>query len=288
MRSAAHTNSAEPTHRALRIESRGGVKLHASLFPAQRPQAGLLLVHGLQSHAGWFEAAGTAAGLAAAGIACLAYDRRGSGRSDGVRGHAESAEDFVADLAAGERALRSELPRGASVHVLANCFGARAVISHAAEHPEAFRSLVLTAPATHMSRRASYGLARKLEILLSPARRLVPTPLHDEDFVRAGPWLDWIRCDERSLRTVTARFLRSANRLTRRMQAAIPHLRAPMLVVLSTRDVLVDNDAIRERFFEPYAGPKELVEYDTDHYVDFTDARPDLECRIAAWVLRHS
>lgn len=288
MRSAAHMNSAEPTHRALRVESRGGVTLHASLFPARRPQAGLLLVHGLQSHAGWFEAAGTAAGLAAAGIACLAYDRRGSGRSDGVRGHAESAGDFLADLAAGERALRSQLPPGAPVHVLANCFGARAVLAFAAEHPEVFRTLILTAPATHMSRRASYGLARKLGILLSPSRRYFPTPLHDEDFVRAGPWLDWIRRDERSLRHVTAGFLRSANRLTQEMQAALPCLRTPLMVVLSRHDVLVDNVAIRERFFEPYAGPKELVEYDTDHYVDFTSAQPELERRLAAWVLRQS
>lgn len=288
MRSTARTNPASAPPRALRLESADGTPLHASLFPAPLPQAGLLLVHGLQSHAGWFEASGTAGGLAAAGITCLAYDRRGSGRSAGPTGHADSADDFLADLAAGEAALRRELAPGAPVHVLANCFGARAVLPHAAEHPDAFRSLVLTAPATHMSRRASYALGRKLEILLSPARRYLPTPLRDEDFVRAGAWLDWIRRDERSLRAVTAGFLRSANRLTRRMQAAIPRLRAPLLVVLSARDVLVDNAAIRERFFEPYSGPKELVEYDSDHYVDFTEARPDFERRLAAWVLRRS
>jgi alpha-beta hydrolase superfamily lysophospholipase len=283
MRSAPHTNSvSEPL--ALRIESSDGVRLHASLFPAQRPQAALLLVHGLQSHAGWFEASGTAGGLAGAGITCLAYDRRGSGRSEGIPGHADSAEDFLADLAAGAAALR-ELAPGVPVHVLANCFGTRAVLACAAENPEAFRSLILTAPATHMSRRASYGFWRKLGILLAPSRRYVPTPLHDADFVRAGPWLDWIRRDERSLRYVTAGFLRSANRLTSRMQAAIPRLRTPLLVVLSRRDVLVDNAAIRDRFFASYAGPKELVEYDTDHYVDFTSARPDLERRLAAWVL---
>jgi alpha-beta hydrolase superfamily lysophospholipase len=285
MRSAATANSAP---QPLRIPSAGGLRLHASLFPAQRPRAGLLLVHGLQSHAGWFEASGTAAGLADSGITCLAYDRRGSGRSEGLPGHADSAADFLADLEAGAAALRRELPPGASVHVLANCFGARAVLAFAAEHPEAFHTLILTAPATHMSRRASYGLTRKLGILLSPSHRYVSTPLHDEDFVRAGPWLDWIRRDERSLRYVTAGFLRSANRLTQKMRAALPCLRTPLLVVLSRHDVLVDNTAIRERFFEPYAGPKELVEYDTDHYVDFTSAQPELERRLAAWVLRQS
>jgi pimeloyl-ACP methyl ester carboxylesterase len=190
------------------------------------------------------------------------------------------------DLEAGVIALRRELPPGVPMHVLANCFGARAVLPYAAEHPEAFRSLILTAPATHMSRQASYGLWQKLSILLAASHRYVPTPLRDQDFVSAGPWLDWIRLDARSLLYVTAGFLRSANRLTRRMQAAIPRLRIPLLVVLSRRDVLVDNEAIRERFFAPYAGPKQLVEYDTDHYVDFTSVRPDLESRLEEWVLR--
>jgi pimeloyl-ACP methyl ester carboxylesterase len=136
-----------------------------------------------------------------------------------------------------------------------------------------------------MSRRASYGLGRKLAILAAPARRLFPTPLHDEDFVGAGPALDWIRADTLSLRRVTAGFLRSANRLTRRMEHAIPRLRLPLLVVLSRRDVLVDNAAIRTRFFTPYAGPKRLVEFDTEHYVDFTNAQPAFEQALAAWLL---
>jgi alpha-beta hydrolase superfamily lysophospholipase len=292
MRSAAPSISdARPSGSASLAQVRAltgvdGTRLHASLFPAQRPRAGLLLVHGLQSHAGWFEASDTARELADAGISCLAYDRRGSGRSDGAPGHADSAGDFLVDLEAGVAALRRELRPGAPVHVLANCFGARAVLPYAAEHPAAFRSLILTAPATHMSRRASYGFSQKLRILLASSHHYFPTPLRDVDFVSAGPWLDWIRRDERSLRYVTAGFLRSANRLTRRMQAVLPGLRVPLLVVLSRRDALVDNEAIREHFFEPYAGPKELVEYDTDHYVDFTSARPALERSLEEWVLR--
>lgn len=274
----------------LTLESADGTRLHASHFPAPRPRAGLLLVHGLQSHAGWFEASATARNLADAGISSLAYDRRGSGRSGGITGHADSADAFEMDFAAGAAALRRELDvragRDAPLHVLANCFGTRVVLPYLAANPTAFRSVILTAPATHMSQHASYGLGQKLAILLAASRTYFPTPLRDEDFVSTGPCLDWIRRDALSLRQTTAGFLRSASRLTRRMQDAIPRLRVPLLVVLSRRDVLVDNEAIRRNFVAPYAGPKELVEYDTDHYVDFTRARPDLERRIAAWVLR--
>jgi alpha-beta hydrolase superfamily lysophospholipase len=288
----ADASSATPCERtslALLFQSADGTRLHASHFPASQPRAGLLLVHGLQSHARWFEASATAANLAERGISCLAYDRRGSGRSGGKVGHADSADDFLTDLTAGHTALRRELDargaRGAPLHVLANCFGARAVLPYLALHPRAFRSVILTAPATHMTRQASYGALRKLSILLARRDSYFPTPLRDEQLVSAGPGLDWIRRDVLSLRRTTAAFLRSANALTPRMHDAIPRLRVPLLVVLSRRDVLVDNDAIRRRFFAGYAGPKELVEYDTDHYVDFTSARPDFEQEVAAWIL---
>jgi hypothetical protein len=61
-------------------------------------------------------------------------------------------------------------------------------------------------------------------------------------------------------------------------------LRVPLLVVLSRRDVLVDNAAIRQRFVARYAGPKAVVEYDTEHYVDFTGARPEFRSRLESWL----
>jgi alpha-beta hydrolase superfamily lysophospholipase len=259
------------------------------VFRADAPVAGLLYVHGMQSHAGWTEASGTAAELAAAGITGLAYDRRGSGRSGGLRGHATSADDFLEDLRTAIDALRQQLDDSgaadAPIHVLANCFGSRAVLTFVGENPGVFQSLVLTAPATHMSRRGSYPCWKRGLIALAPPETYFATPLRDADFVSSGPWLKWIRRDELGLRGVTAAFLRAAAALTARMEAAIPRLRAPLLVVLGRRDVLVDNDLIRDDFFAPYSGRKELLEYDTEHYVDFTDAQPDFASRLQEWIL---
>ena len=97
---------AKASVRTLELTSADGTRLHASLFPAEEPVAGLVMVHGMQSHAGWFEAAGTADQLAAAGITCLAYDRRGSGRSGGTPGHTARPDDMLADLDAARSGLR--------------------------------------------------------------------------------------------------------------------------------------------------------------------------------------
>ncbi|MEZ5312617.1 MAG: alpha/beta fold hydrolase [Thermoanaerobaculia bacterium] len=100
--------------------------MHASVWQAPNPSAGLLLIHGMQSHSGWFEAAATAAEAAAAGITVLSYDRRGSGRSGGERGHVGSEQAFLDDLAAAHDGLVGELVQAggeaAPVHALASCF----------------------------------------------------------------------------------------------------------------------------------------------------------------------
>ena len=274
------------------IESRDGTRLHGSLWRAESPRAGLLLVHGMQSHAGWFEVSGTADDLAADGHIVLAFDRRGSGRSEGPRGDSPSSEAFFEDLAAARSYLAAELAEcgaaGAPLHVLANCFGTRIVLPYLAEHPAAFASVILTAPATHMSRAADYRLTTKLHILAAPGAETFATPLEDGLFVSRGPFLDWIRSDCHALREVTARFLRATQLLTRKMHRAARELEVPMLVILGSRDAMVINDKIKEEFVARYKGPIEVIELGAEHYVDFTDQQPTLAGAVSRWVATHS
>ena len=283
-----HESSAE----SVSFASADGTRLHGSLFRAEHPVAGLLLVHGMQSHAGWFEAAGTADELTAARITCLAYDRRGSGRSGGKRGHAASPDDMLEDLDAAYQELKNVLlvtgSTEAPIHVLANCFGTRIVLPYAAEHPDSFRTIVLTAPATHMSARADYGKLERLGVLLSPRTRRMATPLKDEYFISKGPWLQWIENDPYALREVTAGFLKSSQRLTKRMNRAADTVTDPLLVVLGQRDMMVNNEKIKKRFVANYPGPVEVVEYDEEHYIDFTAARPEFARDLTAFLLKHS
>lgn len=135
-----------------------------------------------------------------------------------------------------------------------------------------------------MSRRADYGLADRLRVLAAPGDRRFRTPLSDELFVSSGPALDWIRADPLALREVTARFLRSAFALTRRMTRAAPLLDLPMLVILGRRDAMVVNQRIRSDFVDRYRGPIEVVELDAEHYVDFTDQQPALAASVRDWI----
>lgn len=282
--SPRRSGDAEP----VAFASRDGTPLHGLLWRARRPAAGLLVVHGLQSHAGWFEVSGTPDHLAAQGITVFVPDRRGSGCSGGARGHAPSAATLLDDL----DAARAELARvlieqglaDAPIHALANCFGTCILLPYLACHPGIVRSVVLTAPATAMSRAADYGMVAKLRILLADGETRFATPLHDEMFVSSGPFLEWIRVDPLSLREVTAGFLRATAQLTTWMSRAAPSLDVPMLVVLGRRDAMVINERIRTGFVAQYRGPIELLELDAEHYVDFTDRQPELAAAVIDWV----
>jgi alpha-beta hydrolase superfamily lysophospholipase len=274
------------------FESRDATPLRASLWRAHQPVAGLLVVHGMQSHAGWFEVSTTADEIARAGVTVMAYDRRGSGRSGGTPGHIDSADLFLEDLAAARTALTRELTSHGAVdvplHLLANCFGTRIVLPYLHAHPESFRSAVLTAPAIRMSRAADYTFGTKLHILFAAREQRFPTPLEDELFVSSGPFLDWIRGDVLALRQVTAGFLRSTSQITRRMKKAARAIDTPMLVVLGSRDAMVINESIRSDFVARYRGPIEVVELDSEHYVDFTDQQPALAAALIDWLLARS
>jgi alpha-beta hydrolase superfamily lysophospholipase len=63
---------------------------------AERPQAALLIVHGLAEYAGRYAA--LASELAGRGISCFAYDQRGHGAAPGPRTHVARFDHYVEDL----------------------------------------------------------------------------------------------------------------------------------------------------------------------------------------------
>jgi alpha-beta hydrolase superfamily lysophospholipase len=125
-----------------RITTASGHERFQRHWPAARPRAALLLVHGIAEHSGRYEHVGDA--FAAAGIDTLSFDLRGHGESGGRRGHVDSFDDFlddVADLLAQRRDLR--VPVVLMGHSLGGLIAATAVVRGRAD-PDL---LVLSAPA---------------------------------------------------------------------------------------------------------------------------------------------
>ena len=79
----------------LRVRLPDGYEAYARYWGHDRPRGAVLYHHGIQSHCGWYQA--SAARLVESGYAVLQADRRGSGRNEADRGHAESADQLIGD-----------------------------------------------------------------------------------------------------------------------------------------------------------------------------------------------
>src|SRR5882724_3265329 len=263
------------------IEAVDNIRIHVRRHAATDPKAVLIMAHGLQSHAGWFEETGEF--LAAQGITVLAYDRRGSGKSEGSRGDVGSPNDFEADL---DAAVREASKLCVPVHLLANCFATRSALPYVHRHCGVIRSLILTSPATDMRPEADYSPAGKLGVLLgsgSPVQFRILTPLKDDLFVSTDPWLQWIHDDKLSLRRVTPRFLFAARRTEKEMFRALSKAQTPVLVMLATRDRMVFNERITERF-KHYSGPVILERFESEHMLEFGASAEKYRHALLQWI----
>ncbi len=292
--------SATAANRDLWYEaSRDASRQHGIYFYSETviPKATLLFVHGMQSHAEWLRASGLGDALAEAGIAVFAYDRRGSGQSSSMRGHAESPQDLIGDLHDALVTLRQEIskdprvqnPSEIATHLMANCFGARIavpyLVSMIGENRNPIQSLTLIAPSTHMRKNAEYSALQKLSIMMRAKKSYVATPLQDDWFVSSGPGLEWIQNDGLSLREITAGFLKVTKSLTTSMEKNIYKLPIPLLVVTAENDAMVDSDAVARDFKARYqSAPLKVVSLPGEHSLEFSSGPAAFVAEVQKWI----
>jgi acylglycerol lipase len=123
-----------------RFESVGGVKIFArSWRPAGTPCGVIALVHGFNSHSGYY--GWLAERLIARGLAVYALDLRGRGRSEGARFYVESFDDYVSDVANLVQLARSREP-GLPVFVLGHSAGGVVSCLYALGHQKELAGLI--------------------------------------------------------------------------------------------------------------------------------------------------
>lgn len=233
-------------------------------------RAMLVVLHGVQSHAGWYQGLGRR--LAAAGYAAWFPDRRGSGANTRERGHAASARQLLDDVADLARRLRSEHP-GRPLVLAGISWGGKLVVSLAARNPELIDAFALIGPGltprVNVSRRERLAVAAAL-LTGRSARATFPLPLADPALFTADPAAQrFIAGDPLSLRRGTAGLLASSFFLDRRVRRAPARVRQPALLMLAGQDRIVDNPRTLATF-------RRLASRDT-RVIDYPDAHHTLE-----------
>ena len=245
----------------------------------------VVLLHGLQSHSGWFVQ--SARRIAELGLPVHAFDRCGSGVSDGDTEIGSRLEGLLAEVdAVADHALLGS--RHHSVHILGHCFGAIVALLYAALHrPTRVASLVLATPALYtLTDLPPRDKARVLWSVLRRRPARVPVPMSPEEFSELQPFVEFVREDPLALRTVPARLLYEVRRARRQLTRAADALRAPLLVAIAGDDVICDNPRNR-RLLARVTAQKEVRAYSgARHILEFSGKREAFLNNLAAWFAR--
>lgn len=208
-----------------------------------KAESGILYLHGIQSHGGWFE--WSAARLAEAGHVVLLPDRRGSGLNSAARGDTPAAQRWLDDL--DELAAWAQAELGVSrLGVVGVSWGGKTAVAWALRRPELVGRVLLIAPG--LFPRVDVGLAGRLRIgvsLLTRPQREVPIPLDDPALFTDNPVARaFIADDSLKLTQATARFFYESSRLDRKLvRAARGALQAETTLILAGRDQIIRNAA---------------------------------------------
>jgi alpha-beta hydrolase superfamily lysophospholipase len=253
--------------------------------PAGPARADVVCVHGIQSHAGWYE--GSCTRLAEAGYDVCFLDRRGCGANAEARGDAPGFRRLVDDVAEFLAARRAERP-GRRTVLLAISWGGKPAAALQRRRPGLVDALGLLCPGFCPAVGLSRGqrLAVVVSRLVAP-RRLFDVPLSDPELFTANPdKIRFIRDDPLALRRATARLLLESARLDGYLRWFPPRLTVPVLLMLAGRDRIIDNARTRAFVNRLAPGGVEVIEYpDAHHTLEFEPGMPFV-ADLLAWLGR--
>ncbi len=254
--------------------------------PPGEPRAEVVCIHGIQSHAGWYEYSCTR--LAQAGFAVSFLDRRGSGMNEEQRGDTPGFRRLLDDLADFLKPLRrqTQLP----IFLVAISWGGKLATALQRRHPGLVDGLALLCPGFCAQVRPPF--LQRLRIVWSrlvAPRRLFSIPLNDPELFTANPrWQQFVRDDALSLRQATARFLIESVRLDGYLRFVRKYVTVPVLLMLAGKDRIIHNDRTRRHVQRLACTDKEVIEYPEAHHTLEFEPEPDRFIDdLCGWLERH-
>ncbi|WP_165072285.1 alpha/beta fold hydrolase [Paludisphaera rhizosphaerae] len=248
------------------------------------PRGIVVVLHGVQSHSGWYNGLGSR--IAEAGYHVSFPNRRGSGPNQRDRGHTPSGHRLVDDIAEWIQQVRKETPN-LPVALAGISWGGKIAVLTAAKRPELVDALALICPGLEPQVGVTFG--EKLRIahaVFTNRRKTFPIPLADPALFTDDPaGQEFIRNDPLGLRQATAGLLLASFLIDRRIKRSPSKIRQPTLLMLGGRDRIVDNDRTRRYFDRLAATDREVIEYpDGCHTLEFDPEPGEYARDLIAWL----
>jgi alpha-beta hydrolase superfamily lysophospholipase len=241
----------------------------------------VVLIHGFNSHSGYF--AWAAEQFASAGFAAYALDLRGRGKSEGERFYVERFSDWLEDVDKLVEIARTGNP-GLPVYVLGHSVGGVIASSYVFEHQPDIAGLICESFAFDV------GLPHLVQLALEGASHLIPhLPLYslkNEIFSRdpavvAAMNNDPLIANEKQPAETASEVLKAAARLKGNM----PKFNVPVFIIHGTDDKATRPEGSQYFYDNVGSEDKTLKLYD-GHYHDLLNDidKEIVMADILAWV----
>ena len=215
------------------FEGVAGIKIAARSWTSENVIRGIMiLVHGFNSHSGYFGWA--AEQFASNGFAVYALDHRGRGKSEGERFYVEKFSDWLEDVDKLSDIARSE-NAGVPVYMLGHSVGGVIASSYVFEHQTEIAGLICESFAFDV------GLPELAQLALEGASYLIPHlpvySLKNEIFSRDPKVVEQMNTDprianEKQPAETVSEVLKAAARLKENM----PNFKIPVFIIHGTAD----------------------------------------------------
>jgi alpha-beta hydrolase superfamily lysophospholipase len=269
--------------------SNDGKELACVIHRPRRPnprRAAFIYLHGIESHSEWFDDA--AERIAARGYPVVSLDRRGSGinreNRGHVSGHVERGISLVDDI---HRAvgIAKETGKVDEIYLIGLSWGGKYAMAYDAVHPGEVDGMILITPGMKPKVDLTFGekLAVFADVAFAP-RRQHRIPIEPEMFTTDPVHLAFIKNDPLKLDTASAGFLWQSLKMDRLVERMDDGKHPPMLLVLASKDRIIDNAATRELVTRNPDRQVKIVEYaDQTHSIQL-EAPERLAGEIVRWI----
>jgi len=249
--------------------------------PSGGARAVVVLVHGFNSHSGYYVRTGEA--LAAHGFAAYALDLRGRGRSDGDRFYIESMSEFVQDVATVVSLAKLRHP-GLPTFLLGHSAGGVVSCLYVLEHQDELagficESFAFQVPAPDFAIAALKGLSH-----LAPHAHVLK--LHNEDFSRDPAVVKAMNDDPLiANETQPTRTVAELARADERLRTEFPSITLPLLILHGTADKAAKPSG-SQTFYDTAGSTDKTIELYQGHYHDLLNdiGHEEVLADIMAWL----
>jgi len=273
------------TYKEESIGSVGGLKIFTrSWRPTTPPRGAIVLVHGFNSHSGYYLWA--AEQLLGSGLAVYALDLRGRGKSDGERYYVEKFSEYQADVDALVNLVRQREP-GLPLFMLGHSAGGVIACNYVLDHQPYFAGLVCESfayqvPAPDFALAVLKGLSH-----LAPHAHVLK--LKKEDFSRDPKVVralldDPLLADEVQPTKTVAEMVRADERLKR----DFGQFSLPVLIIHGTRDTVTRPEGSKEFYANAGSKDKTLKLYEGYFHDPLNDIGKEAVMNdIRGWITAH-